>query len=237
MKILLLPLVCVVLMIGSIIFEQTTMEIYAYGYVINRNTREKDLNDTELKKNKGNTKANHNRKNINLQNCKNGCDTEKYEKKINKEKNTKNKRNKTSKKNMKDSTNDKLKKSSVLFFIKPVRDGITSSYFGDIIDRNVYHKGHDWAVPVGTKVYGAEAGIVELAYFSESYGYNVLIKHKGNMETRYAHMSSLCVKEGDTVKKGELIGFSGNTGDSTGPHLHFEVIKEGVKVNPLKYVE
>ena len=149
----------------------------------------------------------------------------------------KNKSNKTSKKNLKDSTNDKLKKSSVLFFIKPVKDGITSSYFGDVVDRNACHKGHDWAVPVGTKVYGAEAGIVELAYYSESYGYNVLIKHKDNMETRYAHMSSLCVKKGDIVNKGELIGFSGNTGNSTGPHLHFEVIKEGVKVNPLKYVE
>ena len=193
-------------MIGIIIFEQTTMEIYAYGYVINRNTREKDLNEKKI-----NPKI--------------------YKKKI------KNKSNKTSKKNLKDSTNDKLKKSSVLFFIKPVKGGITSSYFGDVVDRNACHIGHDWAVPVGTKVYGAEAGIVELAYYSESYGYNVLIKHKDNMETRYAHMSSLCVKKGDIVNKGELIGFSGNTGDSTGPHLHFEVIKEGVKVNPLKYVE
>ena len=206
MKILFLPILCVLLMIGIIIFEQTTMEIYAYGYVINRNTREKDLNEKKI-----NTKI--------------------YKKKI------KNKSNKTSKKNLKDSTNDKLKKSSVLFFIKPVKGGITSSYFGDVVDRNACHKGHDWAVPVGTKVYGAEAGIVELAYYSESYGYNVLIKHKDNMETRYAHMSSLCVKKGDIVNKGELIGFSGNTGDSTGPHLHFEVIKEGVKVNPLKYVE
>ena len=205
-------------MIGIIIFEQTTMEIYAYGYVINRNTREKDLNEKKI-----NPKI--------------------YKKKIKNKSNKtskkkmKNKSNKTSKKNLKDSTNDKLKKSSVLFFIKPVKGGITSSYFGDVVDRNACHKGHDWAVPVGTKVYGAEAGIVELAYYSESYGYNVLIKHKDNMETRYAHMSSLCVKKGDIVNKGELIGFSGNTGDSTGPHLHFEVIKEGVKVNTLKYVE
>ncbi len=218
MKILFLPILCVLLMIGIIIFEQTAMEIYAYGYVINRNTREKDLNEKKI-----NPKI--------------------YKKKIKNKSNKtskkkmKNKSNKTSKKNLKDSTNDKLKKSSVLFFIKPVKDGITSSYFGDVVDRNACHKGHDWAVPVGTKVYGAEAGIVELAYYSESYGYNVLIKHKDNMETRYAHMSSLCVKKGDIVNKGELIGFSGNTGNSTGPHLHFEVIKEGVKVNPLKYVE
>lgn len=248
MKILLLPILCVLLMIGIIIFEQTAMEIYAYGYVINRNTREKDLNSMDLKNNKGNSKSKYNRENINLLNRKNYSDTKKYKEKTNQEihkkkinkKNeidTKNKSNKTSKNNLKDSTNDKLKKSSVLFFIKPVKDGITSSYFGDTIDRNACHKGHDWAVPVGTKVYGAEDGIVELAYFSESYGYNVLIKHKGNMETRYAHMSSLCVKKGDTVKKGGVIGFSGNTGDSTGPHLHFEVIKEGVRVNPLKYVE
>ena len=89
MKILFLPILCVLLMIGIIIFEQTTMEIYAYGYVINRNTREKDLNEKKV-----NQKI--------------------YKKKI------KSKSNNTSKKNLIDSTNDKLKKSSVLFFIKPV---------------------------------------------------------------------------------------------------------------------
>ena len=149
----------------------------------------------------------------------------------------KNKSNKTSKKNLKDSTNDKLKKSSVLFFIKPVKDGITSSYFGDVVDRNACHKGHDWAVPVGTKVYGAEAGIVELAYYSESYGYNVLINHGDLVETRYAHMSELNVEKGQKVSRGQVIGLSGNTGDSTGPHLHFEVIINGKKVNPVNYVK
>ena len=254
MKILFLPILCVLLMIGIIIFEQTTMEIYAYGYVINRNTREKDLNEKKINqkiykkkiKNKSNKTLKKKMKNKSnktlkkkMKNKSNKTLKKKMKNKSNKtlKKKMKNKSNKTSKKNLKDSTNDKLKKSSVLFFIKPVKGGITSSYFGDVVDRNACHKGHDWAVPVGTKVYGAEAGIVELAYYSESYGYNVLIKHKDNMETRYAHMSSLCVKKGDIVNKGELIGFSGNTGDSTGPHLHFEVIKEGIKVNPLKYVE
>ena len=125
----------------------------------------------------------------------------------------------------------------MLFFIKPIKGGITSSYFGDVVDRNACHKGHDWAVPVGTKVYGAEAGIVELAYYSESYGYNVLINHGNFVETRYAHMSELNVEKGQKVSRGQVIGLSGNTGDSTGPHLHFEVIINGKKVNPVNYVK
>ena len=133
--------------------------------------------------------------------------------------------------------NDKAQKSKsgtlALSFIKPVSGGWTSSYFGDSEDRISSHKGHDWAVPIGTEVKASEKGTVELAYYSTSYGYNVLVRHNKKIETRYAHMSKLYVNQGQTVEKGQVLGLSGSTGDSTGPHLHFEIIKNGVKVNPL----
>ena len=126
--------------------------------------------------------------------------------------------------------------SPVIFLIKPIEGGVTSSKFGDKTDRMSAHMGYDWAVATGTKVMAAAGGVVEKAYFSDSYGYNVLIRHKNGLETRYAHMSSLNVISGQKVKKKQVIGFSGTTGNSTGPHLHFEVIKDGKKVNPLKYI-
>ena len=61
----------------------------------------------------------------------------------------------------------------------------------------------------------------------------MLLRHSDSMETRYAHMSELYVKQGENVERGQTLGLSGNTGDSTGPHLHFEVIRNGVKINPL----
>ena len=128
-------------------------------------------------------------------------------------------------------------KSSEAYFIMPVNGGITTSKFGDTISRSSRHLGHDWGVCVGTKVKAAKEGRVTLAYYSESYGYNVLINHGDFVETRYAHMSELKVEKGQKVSKGQVIGLSGNTGDSTGPHLHFEVIINGKKVNPVNYVK
>lgn len=132
--------------------------------------------------------------------------------------------------------NTNEREGSTLSFIKPVNGGVTSSCFGDCVDRVSVHKGHDWAVPSGTSVMASEKGVVELAYYSESYGYNVLIQHSGQLETRYAHMSKLYVKQGEKVKKGQVLGLSGSTGDSTGPHLHFEIIKDGIKINPLSII-
>ena len=122
----------------------------------------------------------------------------------------------------------KKAKRSEASFIMPVNGGITTSKFGDTISRSSRHLGHDWGVCVGTKV---------KAYYSESYGYNVLINHGDFVETRYAHMSELKVEKGQKVSRGQVIGLSGNTGDSTGPHLHFEVIINGKKVNPVNYVK
>ena len=125
----------------------------------------------------------------------------------------------------------------LLSFVKPIKGGVTTSGFGDKISRIAAHQGHDWAVPVGTRVTAAEGGMVELAYYSESYGYNVLINHGNGFQTRYAHLSKLKVTPGQWVWKGKLIGLSGSTGDSTGPHLHFEMIQNHVRVNPLPFLK
>lgn len=125
-------------------------------------------------------------------------------------------------------------KVSAVSFIMPVKQGITTSLFGDTVSRTSTHLGHDWAVEVGTKVRASADGIVEKAYYSESYGYNVLLTHENGLKTRYAHLSRLKVKYGESVRQNEVIGLSGNTGDSTGPHLHFEVIRNGTHINPMK---
>ena len=119
---------------------------------------------------------------------------------------------------------------------KPVKGGITTSGFGDTISRTASHNGHDWAVNTGTKVRAAVEGVVELAYFSESYGYNILINHNNGFKTRYAHLSEVKVSKGEKVEQSQVIALSGSTGFSTGPHLHFEVVKDGKRVNPIEYV-
>ena len=119
---------------------------------------------------------------------------------------------------------------------KPVKGGITTSGFGDTISRTASHNGHDWADNTGTKVRAAAEGVVELAYFSESYGYNILINHNNGFKTRYAHLSEVKVSKGEKVEQSQVIALSGSTGFSTGPHLHFEVVKDGKRVNPIEYV-
>lgn len=99
------------------------------------------------------------------------------------------------------------------------------------------HTGLDVANKVGTPLYAAAAGKVEFAGWSNGYGYNVVINHGGGKKTRYAHASKLFVKVGQSVDRGENIAAMGSTGWSTGPHIHFEVIVNGVKYNPLNYVK
>ena len=82
----------------------------------------------------------------------------------------------------------------------------------------------------------ADDGIVELAGWQKSYGYTIVINHGSGRKTRYGHASNLLVSAGDQVVKGQIIMISGSTGRSTGPHLHFELLINGVRVNPLKYV-
>nr|WP_240956946.1 M23 family metallopeptidase [Pseudopontixanthobacter vadosimaris] len=98
------------------------------------------------------------------------------------------------------------------------------------------HKGVDLAGPTGTPIYATADGLVETAKNFSSYGLYVRIEHGARLETRYAHMSRLAVAAGERVKKGDIIGYIGSTGRSTGPHLHYEVRIDGEAVNPIPYM-
>lgn len=120
-------------------------------------------------------------------------------------------------------------------FIWPTR-GSVSSRFGRRWGR--HHEGIDIANSKGTPIYAADSGTVTFAgYNSGGYGNLVKISHGNGIETRYGHMSSIVVSRGQKVSKGQLIGYMGSTGRSTGSHLHFEVRINGSAVNPLKYLD
>jgi len=98
------------------------------------------------------------------------------------------------------------------------------------------HTGMDFTANIGTDVYSTGDGYVEsLEVSSWGYGRCIVINHGYGYKTRYAHLSAFKVKQGQKVKRGELIGAVGNSGKSTGPHLHYEVEKGGQKVNPIHY--
>lgn len=98
------------------------------------------------------------------------------------------------------------------------------------------HKGIDLAAPIGTPVYATADGIVSRADRFSSYGLFVSIEHGAQLQTRYAHLSRIAVEAGEHVRKGEIIGYVGTTGRSTGPHLHYEVRVAGEAVNPMPYM-
>lgn len=98
------------------------------------------------------------------------------------------------------------------------------------------HWGMDFTAPIGTEVYATGNGVIEdVEVSSWGYGKSILIDHGYGFKTRYAHLSAFKVKKGDKVKRGDLIGLLGNTGKSTGPHLHYEVERNGEKINPVGY--
>lgn len=97
------------------------------------------------------------------------------------------------------------------------------------------HYGIDIGASYGTKIYAADGGVVVTSTYGSGYGNYVMIDHGNGNYTLYAHMSSRNVQEGDIVLQGDVIGFVGSTGVSTGPHLHFEIYEDGVRVDPLKY--
>jgi murein DD-endopeptidase MepM/ murein hydrolase activator NlpD len=120
-------------------------------------------------------------------------------------------------------------------FSRPTSRGYITSPFGERWGRR--HEGVDIGLPMNTAIRAADGGVVvETGYDRYGYGYYVKIDHGANMMTLYAHNNKILVTRGQKVFKGEQIALSGNTGRSTGPHLHFEVRKNGVPVNPLKYV-
>ena len=114
--------------------------------------------------------------------------------------------------------------------------GIITSRFGPRNFGDGWHDGLDIGLPMNTNVKAADGGVVIYAGWKGSYGRLIIINHGGLMETRYAHLNVIKVSPGDSVFKDQLIGLSGNSGRSTGPHLHFEVRKNNVPINPIKYV-
>ncbi len=112
-----------------------------------------------------------------------------------------------------------------------------SSYFGEIREFEANgHKGNDYAAPVGTPTYAADAGTVTIAGWSDSAGNWVVIDHGNGLVTKYMHHSRIVVSAGQSVRKGQKIGEVGSTGQSTGPHLHFQVEVNGVAVKPDDYM-
>jgi len=121
-------------------------------------------------------------------------------------------------------------------FGRPVNAKINSGFRTSSRPR---HQGVDFAAPTGTPVYASASGTVKKSQngWNGGFGNVIEINHGGNIVTRYAHLSKRVVSNGETVKKGQLIGYVGSTGRSTGPHLHFEVLVNGNQQNPTKYIK
>lgn len=118
--------------------------------------------------------------------------------------------------------------------------GRITSYFGwrrDPFHRGRhYHKGLDISASVGTKVHAPATGTITFAGWYSSYGRVIEITHSSSLKTRYAHLNSIAVKEGQFVLRGQIIAVTGNSGRSEAPHLHYEVFKNEQEVNPLYYI-
>ena len=99
-----------------------------------------------------------------------------------------------------------------------------------------FHNGVDLANDQGTPIYAARSGKVTVATYGGTYGYYVTINHGDGYSSLYAHMTHYIVSKGDTVSKGQVIGYMGSTGRSTGPHLHFSIFYNGSTVNPMNYI-
>ncbi len=125
-------------------------------------------------------------------------------------------------------------------YIRPVSGGRISSGFGSRSapkkGASTYHKGLDYAIPIGTAVMASSGGVVTRAGWGSGYGRVIYIQHPDGRETRYGHLSKILVSVGQNVSQGQKIALSGNTGNSTGPHLHFEIRINGTAVNPANYL-
>ena len=128
-----------------------------------------------------------------------------------------------------------------LSLLMPVSSGKISSGFGERLDPFTnepdFHKGLDIAADLGTPIFAAESGTVVTADFNQYAGNYIIIEHSSNVKTRYLHCEKLLVNEGDTVNKGDKIALVGSTGNSTGPHLHFEVHIDDTAVNPSTVID
>lgn len=121
-----------------------------------------------------------------------------------------------------------------------MRNARISSLFGyrrhPIYKTTKFHSGVDYAAPRGTAIYASGAGTIEMARYVNGYGNFIKIRHNSEYETAYGHMHKFAsgMKPGTRVKKGQIIGYVGSTGRSTGPHLHFEILRKGQRIDPLK---
>ena len=123
---------------------------------------------------------------------------------------------------------------------QPVDGWLTSNYGTRRDPRNgrlKFHAGLDIAAPTGTIIRASGDGVVNFAGWRDAYGRMVIIDHGYGMVSRYAHASRLLVEEGERVTRGQIIARVGATGRTTGPHLHYEIHKNGVAVNPIRYME
>ena len=123
---------------------------------------------------------------------------------------------------------------------RPITKGWTSSYYGKRADpftgKLAMHKGMDFAGKEGSEIVSVASGVVTWAGDRYGYGHLIEINHGNGYSTRYGHNAKLAVSVGDSVEKGQLISYMGSTGRSTGPHVHFEVLKNDRQVNPAKFV-
>lgn len=126
------------------------------------------------------------------------------------------------------------KKAATGTFRRPTGAAVISSNYG--YRRSGFHTGVDFALAYGSPVYAADGGTVSFAGWKGGYGYLVIISHGNGLQTYYGHNSRLLVSAGDKVAKGEKIAKIGSTGNSTGPHCHFEVRVNGRHVNPWRYI-
>ena len=126
-------------------------------------------------------------------------------------------------------------------YIKPLSGGRQTSGYGmrkaPTKGASTNHRAIDWSTPTGTAIWASSGGTVSLAGWQSGYGYVIYINHPDGNQTRYGHLSKILVSPGQTVKQGQKIALSGNTGRSTGPHLHFELRVNGTPVNPYKYIK
>ena len=132
-----------------------------------------------------------------------------------------------------------IQRISMIPSIRPVEEGYLNSTFGYRIDPidNVkrFHQGQDITVKTGTPIYAPADGIVKRAYYAGGFGNHIKLQHGAGYTTLFAHLSKIKVKHGQKVKRGDIIGLTGNTGRSTAPHLHYEIHHNGKPRNPLDY--
>nr|ABD75803.1 hypothetical protein [uncultured bacterium] len=132
--------------------------------------------------------------------------------------------------------------SPALTFVAPLHEGHISAPFGPMMHpftkKEVQHNGVDIAVKIGTEIYAvADGTVLSIPEEDDGYGKNLTIQHANGYTSRYSKLSEILVQEGQTVNTGENIALSGNTGVSTGPHLHFELLKDNVHIDPAALID